>query len=112
MKEDEISIVNLHRSPTKTAEFQDTSGQHLFSFEYVLVGTLTSSTYIYLQINTIRQSITQLLFYVQWYICQGELFRPSRSSSGPPRKQIEELFSLSVLWDPKCSQVSFTVYRL
>jgi len=24
-----------------------------------------------IQINTIRQSITQLLFYIQWYICQG-----------------------------------------
>jgi hypothetical protein len=43
------------------------------------------------------------------------MFRPSRSSSGPPRKQIEELFSLSALWDPKCSQVSVSkakVYRL
>ena len=43
------------------------------------------------------------------------MFRPSRSSSGPPRKQIQELFSLSALWDPKCSQVSVTetkAYRL
>ena len=43
------------------------------------------------------------------------MFRPSRSSSGPPRKQIQELFSFSALWDPKCSQVSVTeakVYRL
>ena len=82
MKVDEISVVNSHRSPTKKAEFQDISGQHLFSFEHVLLGTLTSSTYIYLQINTIRHSITQLLFYRQWYtyICQRELFQPSRSS--------------------------------
>ena len=43
------------------------------------------------------------------------MFRPSRSSSGPPRKQIQELFILSALWDPKCSQVPVTeakVYRL
>jgi len=59
-----------------------------------------------IQINTIRQSITQHLFYIQWYICQGDMFRPSRSSSGPPRKQIRELLSFSALWDPKCSQVS------
>jgi len=42
------------------------------------------------------------------------MFRPSQSSSGPPRKQIHELFSLSALRDPKCSQVSVTeakVYR-
>jgi len=41
--------------------------------------------------NTIRQSITQLLFYIHWYICQGDMFRPSRSSSGPPKKQIQEV---------------------
>jgi len=43
------------------------------------------------------------------------MFRTSRSSSGPPRNQIQELFSVSALWDPKCSQVSVTeakVYRL
>ena len=43
------------------------------------------------------------------------MFRPSQSSSDSPRKQIQELFSLSALWDPKCSQVSVTqakVYRL
>jgi len=34
------------------------------------------------------------------------MFRPSRSSSGRPRKQIQELFSFSALWNPKCSQVS------
>jgi len=44
-------------------------------------------------INNINQSITHL-FYIKWHICQGDLFRPSRSSSGPPRKQIQELFSL------------------
>jgi len=43
------------------------------------------------QINTTRQSSTQHLFYIQWYICQGDMFRPSRSSSGCPRKQIQEL---------------------
>ena len=37
------------------------------------------------QINNIRQSMTQILFYIQWYIYQGDMFRPSRSSSGPPR---------------------------
>jgi len=36
-------------------------------------------------------SITQHLFYIHWYICQGDMFRPSRSSSGPPRKQIQDL---------------------
>jgi len=43
------------------------------------------------------------------------MFRPSQSSSGPPRKQILELFSFPALWDPKCSQVSVTetkVYKL
>ena len=43
------------------------------------------------------------------------MFRPSRSSSVTPRKQIQELFSLSAMWDPKCSQVSVTeakVHRL
>jgi len=36
------------------------------------------------------------------------MFRPNRSSSGPLRKQIQEMFSLSALWDPKCSHVSVT----
>ena len=27
------------------------------------------------------------------------MFRPSRSSSGPPIKQTQELFSFSALWD-------------
>jgi len=36
------------------------------------------------------------------------MFRPSRSSSGPPRKQIQELFGFSALWDPKCLHVSVT----
>jgi len=43
------------------------------------------------------------------------MFRPSRSSSGPPRKQIEEMFSFSALWDPKCLHVSVReakVYKL
>ena len=65
--------------------------------------------------SPIRQSITQYLFYIYWYICQGDMFRSSRSSSGTPRKQIQEQFIFSALWDPKCSQVSVTetnVYRL
>ena len=41
--------------------------------------------------NNIRQSVAQYLFYVPWYICQGDMFRPSRSFSGLPRKQIQEL---------------------
>jgi len=65
-----------------------------------------------IKINTISQSITQILFYIQWYIGQGDMFRPSRSSSGPPTKQIRELFSFSVLWDPKFSQVSLTEAKL
>ena len=36
----------------------------------------------------------------------------SRSSAGPPRKQIQDLFSLSALWDPKCSQVAVTVIKV
>jgi len=43
------------------------------------------------------------------------MFRPSRSSLGPPGNQIHELFSLSTMWDPKCSQISVTeenVYSL
>ena len=36
---------------------------------------------------------TIFIFYIQWYVCQGDMFRPSRSSSGPPRRQIKELFS-------------------
>jgi hypothetical protein len=51
-----------------------------------------------IQINTVRQSVTQHLFYIQRYICQGDMFRPSRSSWGPPRKHIQELFSFSALW--------------
>ena len=42
------------------------------------------------------------------YICQGDMFGPSRSSSGPPRKQIKELFSFSALWVTKCLQVLYT----
>ena len=30
------------------------------------------------------------------YISQGDMFRPSRSSSGPPRKQIQELFKTNL----------------
>ena len=33
------------------------------------------------------------------------MFRPSRSSSGPPRRQTQELSSFTALWDPKCLQV-------
>ena len=40
------------------------------------------------------------------------MFRPSRSSSGPPRKQIQELFSFPALWDPKCSLVTVTEAKL
>jgi len=43
------------------------------------------------------------------------MFRASWSSSDPPRKQTQELFSLSALWDPKYSQFSVTeakYYRL
>jgi len=36
------------------------------------------------------------------------MFRPSRSSSGPPRRQIEELFSFTALWEPKCLPVFVT----
>jgi len=38
-------------------------------------------------------------------MCQGDMFRPSSSSSGPPWRQIQELFSFPALWDPKCLQV-------
>ena len=47
------------------------------------------------------QSLTQHnYFYIQQYICQGDTFRPSRSSSGPSRIQIQALFSVPALWDP------------
>ena len=36
------------------------------------------------------------------------MFRPSRSSSGPSRTQIQALFCFPALWDPKCLQVSVT----
>ena len=65
-----------------------------------------------IQISTIRRSITQHLFHIQWYIYQGDMFRSSRSSSGPPRKQIQEFFSFSALWDPKCSQVLVSIWDL
>ena len=51
------------------------------------------------EIHIVRQSLTQHLFYIQWYICQGDMFRPSRSSSGPSRTEIQALFSFSALWD-------------
>jgi len=56
-----------------------------------------------IQIQHIHQ-LHNILFYIQWYICQGNMFRPSRSSSGPPRKQIQKLFSFPALWDPQCLQ--------
>jgi len=68
-----------------------------------------------IQLNTIRQSVTQHSPHVECYTCQGAMCRPIRSSSGPPRKQIQELFSFPALWDPKCSHVSVTkakVYKL
>ena len=34
------------------------------------------------------------------------MFRPGRSSSGPPRKHIHKLFSFTALRDAKCSHVS------
>jgi len=39
------------------------------------------------------------------YICQGDMFRPSRSSSGPAKRQSQELLSFPALWDPKCLQI-------
>ena len=33
------------------------------------------------------------------------MFRRIRSSSGPPRRQIQELFSFLAMWDPKFLQV-------
>ena len=37
------------------------------------------------------------------------MFQPSQSSSGPPRKQIQELFSLSPMWDSKCRPDIYTI---
>jgi len=56
---------------------------------------------VLIQINIMRQSLTQHLFYMH-SICQGDMFRTSRSSSGPSRTQIQALFSFPALWDPKC----------
>ena len=50
-----------------------------------------------IQTNIICQSLTQHLFYIPWYICQGDMFRPSKSSSGPSRTQIQALFSFPAL---------------
>ena len=36
----------------------------------------------------------------QRYTCQGDMFRPNRSSSGPSRTQIQALFSFTAVWDP------------
>jgi len=44
-------------------------------------------------INTYR-------FQLLLFTCQGDMFRPNRSSSGPSRTQIQALFSFSALWDP------------
>ena len=43
-----------------------------------------------IQISTIRQSVAQHLFYIQWYICERDIFRPSRLFSGPKRKQNQD----------------------
>ena len=44
-----------------------------------MLGSVASGTHC-----TTRQSSTRHSFYIQWYICQGDMFRPSRLSSGPP----------------------------
>ena len=68
--------------------------------------------------NTIRQSITQHLFYIHWFVCQGDMFRPSRPSSGPPRKQTQELdlFSWRAWgWPTRSKHVALTytsVYKM
>ena len=54
--------------------------------------------------NIICQSITQHLFYIHRYIWQGDMFRPSRSSSGPPRKQIQELYVFKLVGHPQALQ--------
>jgi len=41
-------------------------------------------------------------------VCQGDMFRPSRSSTDPSRTQIQALFGFPALWDPKSLQVSVT----
>jgi len=45
---------------------------------------------------------------MQWYICQGDMFRTSRSSWGPARRQSQELFRFGALWDPKFLQIFVT----
>jgi len=46
--------------------------------------------------NKYYTSVTNTTFiYIQQYICQGDMFRPSRSSSVPSRTQIQALFSFS-----------------
>ena len=55
---------------------------------------------------------------MQWYICQGDMFRPSRSSSGPPRKQIQELQLLDLFswrawgWPTSSKHVALTYIPL
>ena len=58
-------------------------------------------------INTIRQSITHLL-YIHRYTCQGDMFRPSRSSLGPPRKQIQELLVFLHCGIPNAHKIQLT----
>ena len=53
------------------------------------------------QINSPRQLINIIFILYTRYICQGDMFRPNRSSSGPSsRTQIQALFSFPALWDP------------
>jgi len=80
----------FHTQKIMTCNYSHIIQYQLVALYYLLLLVLqTVLAWLNRQINTIRQSITQLLFYIQRYICQGDMFRPSRSSSGPPRKQIQ-----------------------
>ena len=63
---------------------------------------------VFIQITTIRQSLTQHLFYKQLYMCQSDMFRPSRPSSDPSTAQNQALFSFPALWGSQMLQVSVT----
>ena len=54
---------------------------------------MKTAVFYLLQISIICQSLTQHLYYIQWYICQGDMFRHSRSSSDPSRAQIQALLN-------------------
>ena len=98
----------LHVSDSSSVHHQEFFTVHT-AMVYVMQVLLTafsqavSKTLGHIQINIIRQSLTQYLFYIQQYICQGDMFRPSRSSSGPSRTEIQAFFKLTTCTIAVCT---------